>query len=255
MCGRFSITAPKEAVEEMFGVMEVEAFPARYNIAPTQPILVVTVGRPGEPGANHPGRHALLARWGLWPSWVKDPRDFPLLFNARSESAAEKAAFRAAMKYRRVLVPASGFYEWKRAPKGSREKPRAYWVHPRNGGLVAFAGLMETWHSPDGSEIDTAAILTIAANREFASIHDRMPLVIQPENFMRWLDCRAGDAKTVADLVHPVEEGMLEATPVSDLVNKVANTGPEVQSPIGPSEDSGETSESPAESPAQPSLF
>lgn len=233
MCGRFSITEPSEAVEELFGVIDVESFPPRYNIAPTQPILVVAEGRPGEAGSNHPARRAVLARWGLWPSWVKDPAGFPLLINARSETAAEKAAFRAAMRYRRVLVPASGFYEWKRPPKGSKAKSQAYWVRPKAGGLVAFAGLMETWSSPDGSEIDTAAILTTAANRSFAHIHDRMPLVIQPESFSRWLDCSAGDARSVLDLMRPVEEGVFEAVAVSDRVNKVANTAPDLQVPIG----------------------
>ena len=232
MCGRFSITEPKEAVEELFGVVDLEPFPPRYNIAPTQPILVVASGPESRPGGNHPRRRAVLARWGLWPSWVKDPREFPLLINARAESAADKPAFRAAMKYRRVLVPASGFYEWKRPPKGARAKSQAYWVRPRSGGLIAFGGLMETWMSADGSEVDTAAILTTAANREFSHIHSRMPLVVLPENYGRWLDCGGGDAGAVRDLLAPVGEGLLEAVPVSDRVNRVANAGPEVQEPV-----------------------
>ena len=252
MCGRFSITEPSEAVGELFGIDDVEAFPPRYNIAPTQPILVVAEGRAVVAGANHPRRRALLARWGLWPSWMKDPRGFPLLFNARAESAAEKAAFRAAMRYRRVLVPASGFYEWKRSPDGKR-KSQAYWVRPKGGGLVALGGLLETWISADGSEIDTAAILTTQANREFAAIHPRMPLVIGEENFARWLDCRAGDARTVADLLVPVQEGMLEAVPVSDRVNTVANTGPEVQEAVAPP-DAGADRPHDGQ-PEQPSLF
>lgn len=255
MCGRFSITQPKEAVEELFGVAEVEAFPPRYNIAPTQPILVVCSGREGAPGSNHPGRRAILARWGLWPSWVKDPREFPLLINARAESAAQKAAFRAAMKYRRVLVPASGFYEWKRPPKGSKAKSQAYWVRPKTGGVIAFGGLMETWISPDGSELDTAAILTTAANRELSGIHHRVPLVVQPENFARWLDCSAGDARTVEDLLVPVDEGVLEAIPVSDKVNRVSNTGPDVQEPVAVAGGSSEDTVKPASRPRQASLF
>ncbi len=251
MCGRFSITEPREAVEDLFGVVDVEAYPPRYNIAPTQPILTVAAGREGLPGTNHPGRRAVLARWGLWPSWVKDPREFPLLINARSESAAEKAAFRAAMKYRRVLVPASGFYEWKRPAKGSKGKSQPYWVRPRSGGLLAFGGLMETWHAADGSEVDTAAILTTAANPAFSAIHHRMPLIVQPENFARWLDCSAGDARTVADLLVPVGEGVLDAVPVSDRVNKVANTGPDIQEPVEPHD---EETASP-DVPRQASLF
>jgi putative SOS response-associated peptidase YedK len=167
------------------------------------------------------------------PGWVKDPSDFPLLFNARAETAVEKASFRAAMRHRRILVPASGFYEWHRPPKGSQEKSQAYWVRPRKGGVIAFAGLMETWASADGSEVDTGAVLTTPSTPAFMPIHDRMPLVIASEDFARWLDCKTLEPRGIADLLKPVDDDFFEAIPVSDLVNKVANTSPEVQKPVG----------------------
>jgi len=232
MCGRFSLTATPEQVREFLALLEIEEFPARYNIAPTQPILAIISGEGVEPGSNMPNRRAMLIRWGMIPSWVKDPRDFPLLINARSETAIGKASFKAAMRHRRILVPASGFYEWHRPPKESGEKSQAYWVRPKSGGLIAFAGLMETWSSPDGSEVDTGAILTTNSNSAFMPIHDRMPVVIAPEDFERWLDCKTQEPREVIDLLKPAEEGFFEAIPVSDLVNMVANTGPEVQKKI-----------------------
>jgi putative SOS response-associated peptidase YedK len=235
MCGRFSLTATPEEVREFLALLELEDFPARYNIAPTQPILAVIAGEQGAPGSNLPQRRALLIRWGLTPGWVKDPRDFPLLVNARAETAAEKASFRAAMRHRRILIPASGFYEWRRPPKESGQKSQAFWVRPRHGRIVAFAGLMETWASADGSEVDTGAILTAAANPAFAPIHDRMPVVIAPEDFDRWLDCKNQEPRHVANLLRSPPEDLFEAIPVSDLVNKVANVGPEVQAPVDPS--------------------
>lgn len=234
MCGRFALTATPKEMMEFFSLLESDDFPARYNIAPTQPIIVITASERAEPGSNLPERKALLVRWGFMPGWVKDPRDFPLLINARAESAIEKASFRAAMRHRRVLVPASGFYEWRRPPKGSRAPSQAYWVRPRKGGIVAFAGLMETWSSADGSEVDTAAILTRAANASIRQIHDRMPVVIQPEDFSRWLDCKTQEPREVADLFGPVAEDYFEAIPVSDSVNKVANTGSEIQNAVAP---------------------
>ncbi len=232
MCGRFAVTATPEEVAELFGLLDLEGFPERYNIAPTQPILIVMAGEKQKPGSNMPERRALLARWGLIPGWVKDPGDFPLLINARSESAITKASFRAAMRHRRVLVPASGFYEWHRPPKESGEKSQAYWIRPKRGGIIAFAGLMETWSSADGSEVDTAAILTTSANPAIARIHDRMPVVIEPEDFSRWLDCRTQEPRDVEDLMKPVGDDYFEAIPVSDKVNKVANVGPEIQEPV-----------------------
>jgi putative SOS response-associated peptidase YedK len=227
MCGRFSLTAKPEELEEFFALAGVEDFPARYNIAPTQPILLIIAGSgQPEPGSNLPDRRAMLARWGLIPGWTKDPNDLPAHFNARSETAAEKASFKAAMRHRRVLVPASGFYEWRR--DGDR-RSQAYWVRPKHGGIVAFGGLMETYAEPGGSEIDTAAILTTGANRDVAHIHDRMPVVIKPQDFEQWLDCRGQEPRDVAHLMRPPEEGFFEAIPVSDKVNKVANTGPDLQ--------------------------
>ncbi|WP_028746081.1 SOS response-associated peptidase [Rhizobium mesoamericanum] len=223
MCGRYALTISPEELKEILAIMDPEDFPARYNIAPTQPILVVVSHEARKKGSNLPERRAVLVRWGFTPGWVKDPKQFPLLINARAETAIGKASFRAAMRHRRVLVPASGFYEWHRPGKESGEKPQAYWIKPRCGGVIAFAGLMETWSSADGSEVDTGAILTIAANAAIAPIHNRMPVVIKPEDFSRWLDCKTQEPRDVADLMKSVEEDFFEAIPVSDRVNKVTN--------------------------------
>lgn len=232
MCGRFSLTATPQEVQEFFGLEETEDFPPRYNIGPTQPILIVAGDLRRSDGDNRPDRRALLARWGFLPGWVKDPADFPLLINARSETAAEKASFRAAMRHRRVLIVASGFYEWHRPPKGSKQKSVPYWIRPRQGGIVAFAGLMETYLSADGAELDTTAVLTVSANQAISAIHGRMPVVIQPADFSRWLDCLNQEPRHVADLMVPAADDYFDAVPVSDLVNKVANSGPEVQTPV-----------------------
>ncbi|WP_223476941.1 SOS response-associated peptidase [Oricola indica] len=234
MCGRFSLLQSPEEVEAFFALDGLEAFPPRYNIAPTQPILVVTAGPPLEPGSNRPDREAHLVRWGLLPSWVKDPKDFPLLINARGETAATKASFRTAMRHKRALIPASGFYEWKRDKATGQSQ--AYWVRPAGGGICAFAGLMENWMAPEGSEMDSAAIITTAANADVSFVHDRMPVTIMPEDFARWLDCRTQEPRHVADLIKPAPLGYFEAIPVSDKVNKVANTSPDVQDRVEPKE-------------------
>lgn len=226
MCGRFALTATADQTAAFLGVGELEEFPARYNIAPTQPILMAVAAPSRPPGSNLPDREALLVRWGLIPGWVKDTRGFPLLFNARSEEAATKPSFRTAMRHRRALVPASGFYEWQQSGPA---KGQAYWIRPRHGGLIAFAGLMETWCEPGGSEMDTGALLTTAANPAIAHIHHRMPVVIDEKDFERWLDCRRQEPRDVADLLKPARPDFFEAIPVSSLVNKVSNMGPEVQ--------------------------
>lgn len=220
MCGRYTLTMTPEELKRLFRYVETPNFPPRYNIAPTQPIAVV-LARRGE-------RHFELMRWGLIPSWVKDPASFTLLLNARCETAAEKPAFRSAMKYRRCLVPASGFYEWRRSGK----EKQAFFVRPRHGGAVGFAGLYETYLSPDGSEIDTAAILTTGANRLMAPIHDRMPVVIPEADFDRWLGVDEFRPADVADLLRPPPDDLYAAIPVSSRVNAVRNDDPGVQEPL-----------------------
>jgi putative SOS response-associated peptidase YedK len=232
MCARYALQATPAEVLDALGLVELAGFPARYNIAPTHPILVVVAGDRQKRGGNLPDRRALLVRWGFTPGWVKNPKEFPLLINARAETAVGKASFRAAMRHRRILVPASGFYEWHRPRKDRREPSQAYWIRPRRGGVIAFAGLMETWSSPDGSEVDTGAILTAPAIGNISAIHDRMPVIIAPEDFSRWLDCKTQEPSDVADLLTPVREDFFEAIPISDRVNKVANMGADLQTPV-----------------------
>lgn len=252
MCGRFSLIHSSEELQDLFAVAGVEDFPPRYNIAPTQPIMTISAGLPRMAGSNLPERGALLMRWGLLPGWVKDPGDFPLLINARAETAATKASFKNAMRHRRILIPASGFYEWKRDKQTGQGQ--AYWVRPRNGGLVGFAGLAETYMNKDGAEIDTAAFLTAPSNKEFSSIHHRMPIAIGEADFQRWLDCRNQEPRHVADLLHAPEEGMFEAIAVSDLVNKASNTTPDIQKPVTPKDFVSKKEAKPSDD-AQGSLF
>jgi putative SOS response-associated peptidase YedK len=220
MCGRYTIVASPEALRALFGYAEQPNFPPRYNVAPTQPIPIVRFVN----GA----RHFALVRWGLLPSWVKDPKKFTLLINARGESLSDKPAFRAAMKRRRCLIPADGFYEWKGG--GPRKQP--YYIRAKSGEPFAFAGLWETWTGPNGEELETAAIVTTAANKTLAPIHDRMPVIVPPDQFDLWLDNSTEDVAAVAALIHPAPENLLEAYPISTDVNRVANDNPKLLEPV-----------------------
>ncbi len=203
MCGRYTIIATPEALRALFGYDEQPNFPPRYNVAPTQPIPVVRLidGK----------RHFALVRWGLLPSWVKDPKKITLLINARGETVAEKPAYRAAMKRRRCLIPADGFYEW----KAGTPRKQPYYIRAKDGSPLAFAGLWETWTGPNGEELETAAIVTTSANKTLSPIHDRMPVVVPPDAFDLWLDAANVDPKTASALIAPAPEGLLEAYPVS----------------------------------------
>jgi putative SOS response-associated peptidase YedK len=245
MCGRFTITSPPEAIRRLFCYDEQPNFPARYNIAPTQPIPIVHL-IDGE-------RHFALVRWGLLPSWVKDPRAFSLLINARGESALDKPAFRAAMRRRRCLIPADGFYEWKREGGGKR----AYYIRAGSGAPMAFAGLWETWTGPNGEELESAAIVTTAANRLLTPLHDRMPAILSADSFDLWLDCANVDAESAAALIAPAPEALLEVYRVSSAVNRVANDAPELTEPAAdpPAEIAAPQEPQPKRDDRQASLF
>src|SRR5580704_11026955 len=220
MCGRFVITSPPAALRQIFGYLDQPNFPPRYNIAPTQPIPVVII----ENGV----RHFRLMRWGLLPAWVKDVGKFTLLINARAETVNEKPAFKNAMKRRRCLIPADGYYEW----RSSETRKRPHFIHRRDGGPIGLAGLAETWIGPNGEELDTVAIVTAPASADLAVLHPRVPVTIAPADFDRWLDCAANDAETAMALLIAPEEGEFAWHEISTRVNRVANDDAQLTLPI-----------------------
>ena len=224
MCGRFVITSPPEALRQVFGYIEQPNFPPRHNIAPTQPIPVVII----ENGV----RHFRLMRWGLLPAWVKDVRKFTLLINARAETVNEKPAFKNAMKRRRCLIPADGYYEW----QASETRKRPHFIHRRDGGPIGLAGLAETWIGPNGEELDTVAIVTAPASADLAVLHPRVPVTIAPADFERWLDCNVCDAETAMMLLTAPEAGEFAWHEISTRVNRVANDDAQLILPISAEE-------------------
>lgn len=211
MCGRFVITSSPDALRKLFAYQELPNFPPRYNVAPTQPVPVVL--------EEHGIRHFHLMRWGLIPSWVKDPRRFALVINARAETVQEKPAFRNALVRRRCLLPADGYYEWQE--RAGRKQP--FYIHARDGGPIAFAGLAETWVGPNGEELDTVAIVTTNAPPHMMALHHRVPVTIAPEDFPRWLDCANFDVEMAMSLLLPPHEELFAWHAVSFDVNRVAN--------------------------------
>lgn len=220
MCGRFALAATGEEVAEHYQLPEVPFVVPRYNIAPTQPVAAVRLNDAGE-------REFTFFQWGLIPSWAKDPTMASKLINARSETAAEKPAFRAAFKRRRCLLPATGFFEW-RAVDG-RKQPM--YIHPAAGGLFSLAGLWEIWHAPDGGMLETCTILTTSPNALMEPIHNRMPVILDPLDYDLWLH-----PDTPADQLHhllrPFDADRLAAYPVGTAVNKPQNDSAELIAPM-----------------------
>ena len=219
MCGRYSIVMTPAMMRGFLNYAEMPNFPSRYNVAPTQPIPLVRMWE-GQ-------RQFVLMRWGLLPSWVKDPKTFTLLINARADTVNEKPAFRNAMKRRRCLIPADGFYEWKR--DGGAKRP--YLIRMKGGAPFAFAGLWETWVGPNGEELDTAAMITTDANAVLAPIHHRMPVILPLDTFDMWLDCANVSALEASALLVPAPAAAMEAFEISPAVNHVANDSSEIQQP------------------------
>ena len=226
MCSRYSLTSPPEAVRSYFAHLNETAFPPRYNIAPTQPVLIVRLD-------HRRRRELVLVRWGLIPSWAKDPAKLSTLINARAETASAKPSFRGSMRHRRCLVPADAFYEWT-GPAGAK---RPQMLRPAAGeaprGPMAFAGLWEHWLGADGSEVETMAILTVAANATVGRIHDRMPAILVPDQFEAWLDVSSGRSNEAQAMLAPAADDLLEVAEVSRSLNNSRNEGPEVQEIVG----------------------
>jgi putative SOS response-associated peptidase YedK len=214
MCGRFTLRTQLSRLIEHFeldaeAVRQLPLFDARYNIAPTQEILVVRqFDRRRKPD---------MMRWGLVPSWSKDPKSGPPLINARSESLAEKPTFRVALRQRRCLIPADGFYEWQKV--GAPKQP--YYIHRSDGEPFAFAGLWEQWDR--GPIIESCTIVTTAANSRLRQLHDRMPVILTPQDYAAWLNPDTDDPKLLAHLLAPAPDDEVAFQPISTRVNNVRN--------------------------------
>ena len=241
MCGRYaSSRRPDDLVEEFEVVENRVATPLQpdYNVAPTKEVYAVVERPPSGHKEEPPQRQLRVLTWGLVPSWAKDPSIGNRMINARMETVAEKPSFRKAFAARRALLPADGYYEWyvtaQRTAKGKPVK-QPYFIHPRDGGSLAMAGLYEIWRDPERADDDpdrfrwTCTVLTTTAEDELGHIHDRMPLMVPRERWAEWLDpTRAGDT----GLLVPASPGSLEAYPVATLVNNVRNNGPELVEPL-----------------------
>lgn len=248
MCGRYASSRSPEDLAEEFEVVDSrldKELPPDYNVAPTKEVYAV-LERPAKDEAEEPpARQLRTLRWGLVPSWAKDPSIGSRMINARMETVAEKPAFRKAFAVRRCLLPADGYFEWyPTEQKGKSGKPlkQPFYIHPKDGSVMAMAGLYEIWRDPTRDDDDperfrwTCTVLTTDAPDELGRIHDRMPLLVTRERRDAWLD-PGTDKDRLLDLLVPAQQAGLEAYPVSPAVGNVRNNGPELVEPL-PLEDS-----------------
>lgn len=213
MCGRFALKSPPAELVDVFGLDECPDFLPRYNIAPGTDIAAIL--------AHGEGRVLRLLHWGLVPHWAKDRSMGNKLINARGETVAEKPAFRSSFRRHRCLIPATGFYEWQVTAQGKQP----WYVSFKSGEPMAFAGLYDTWHAPEGGALQTACIVTIGANALMQPIHDRMPVIVARDNWNDWLSGPPDDA---ASLIAPCDAAAMQAWPVSHRVNRPSEEGPEL---------------------------
>jgi putative SOS response-associated peptidase YedK len=214
MCGRYRLSRRKQLVEEYFdSPWDEQDWAPRYNIAPTQSVPVI------RQHPKKPVRDLSLMKWGLIPSWAKDPSAGASMINARSETAHERPAFRDALKLRRCLIPADGFYEWVR--RGGSKQPFSFEVHDRE--LFAFAGLWEGWKDSSGHWLKTCSILTTSPNALTSAVHDRMPVILDSNDYNLWLDPGMQNVAAVSELLKPYDASQMRCYPVSDRINHVAN--------------------------------
>ena len=220
MCGRFIQCTSPDRLAERFHLPAIPALMPRYNVAPSQPVLAIRVTEPGQ-------REAVALRWGLIPAWSPEPRTAYSTINARAETVADKPTYRQAFRQRRCLIPADGFYEWRK--EGSRKQP--YCIAPADDAPLAFAGLWEHWER-DGQVVESCTILVTQANALMAPIHDRMPVILDPADETRWLDPTITDPAVLKPLLVPCPVARLRLWPVSTAVNVTRHDGPELMAPL-----------------------
>lgn len=215
MCGRFVCDMPPGIISELFAVSAPADIPRSFNVTPSSRILAVRY--------RETGKELSLLRWGLIPSWVKDSAAAKDVINARSETAQEKPFFRQALRKRRCIIPANGFFEWQRAENGKQP----YFIRMKSDEIMGLAGIWEYWESPDGERIESCAILTVASNSLVRTIHERMPVIIRPEDYPLWLNQDVVDPAVVKSLCVACPAELLEMYPVSSLVNNPRNNSRE----------------------------
>lgn len=219
MCGRYTLRVSPVELAEIFDSLRTIEWSPRYNIAPTQTVAAV---RRATQSAT---RELVLLKWGLIPSWADDPKIGSSLINARAETVATKPAFRSAMKRKRCLIPADGFYEWQAVPGQKAKQP--FYVGVRDLPVFAFAGLWEHWTNPAGTPVETCTIITTDANELMQSVHTRMPVILDPGDYDLWLDCDGHAPAEVLPLLKPFPAERMQLAPVSTLVNSPRNDRPE----------------------------
>ncbi|TKS60043.1 MAG: hypothetical protein EWM72_01728 [Nitrospira sp.] len=222
MCGRFTQTATPEIIAEAFQIEEPPLFKLRYNIAPFQHIAAIRI----EPDTT--ARKLVMLRWGLIPSWAKDPKIGYQCINAKAETVAEKPSFRSAFKKRRCLVIATGFYEWQ--VQGRTKQPM--WIGLQSKRPFAFAGLWEHWTPAEGEPLETCTIITTEPNDLMAPIHNRMPVILAPTSYDQWLDPTVQQVESLKALLRPYPSEKLAAYPVSTLVNNPRHDAPQCLEPV-----------------------
>lgn len=222
MCGRFTLTVNPGELQDMFNEYTFpEQFAPRFNIAPTQPVLAI----------SNDGKHrADFFMWGLIPSWSKDPSIANKLINARGETIAEKPSFRGSFKYKRCLIPADGFYEWKAQTDSKSKTP--YFIHMKDRKPFALAGLWDEWHSPEGDTIRTCTIITTEPNDLMKTLHNRMPVILNPKDYAVWLNTAPQTPDDLLHLIKPFLSEKMSAYPVSSMVNSPHNDRSELILPL-----------------------
>jgi putative SOS response-associated peptidase YedK len=223
MCGRFTLHIPPEQLIEIFGLLEMPVIPSRFNIAPSQQVAVIRSIADGHNRLD-------FLRWGLIPSWAKNPSIGSRMINAKCETVHEKPAFRHAIKFRRCVVVGSGFFEW--LQEGKRKVP--LYVRLKDGSPMCFAGIWEHWKSPEGELIESCSILTTTSNSLVAPLHDRMPVLLHRKSFPLWLDREITDPEKLKNLYQPYPSDLMEMYPVSPLVNSPRNDSPDLIEAVNP---------------------